>query len=388
MEKDIYQKSLEFHILHGGKIDIVSKVPVKDRDTLSMVYTPGVAEVCRAISKDISIAKTATLKGNTVGIISDGSAILGLGNLGAHSAIPVMEGKAVIFKEFAGLNGFPICLDTQNVDEIVETVVRIAPVFGAINLEDISAPRCFEIEKKLRERLNIPIMHDDQHGTATVVLAGLINSLKLAGKDKENVKIVINGVGAAGTAVAKLLILYGFKHFIFVDTVGVIHKGRTDLSPQKIELLEIANTVPQNDITARTLADALSGADIFIGVSKGDILTQEMVKSMNEKPIIFALANPVPEIMPDIAKDSGAFIIATGRSDYPNQVNNALAYPGIFKGALDSNLVQFEQEMFIDVALALANCVESPTTENILPDIFNPNIVRAIVKVFTDKNVI
>jgi malate dehydrogenase (oxaloacetate-decarboxylating) len=388
MEKDIYQKSLEFHILHGGKIDIVSKVPVKDRDTLSMVYTPGVAEVCRAISKDISIAKTATLKGNTVGIISDGSAILGLGNLGAHSAIPVMEGKAVIFKEFAGLNGFPICLDTQNVDEIVETVVRIAPVFGAINLEDISAPRCFEIEKKLRERLNIPIMHDDQHGTATVVLAGLINSLKLAGKDKENVKIVINGVGAAGTAVAKLLILYGFKHFIFVDTVGVIHKGRTDLSPQKIELLEIVNTVSQNDIMARTLADALSGADIFIGVSKGDILTKEMVKSMNEKPIIFALANPVPEIMPDIAKDSGAFIIATGRSDYPNQVNNALAYPGIFKGALDSNLVQFEQEMFIDVALALANCVESPTTENILPDIFNPNIVRAIVKVFTDKNVI
>ncbi len=388
MEKDIYQKSLEFHILHGGKIDIVSKVPVKDRDTLSLVYTPGVAEVCRAISKDISIAKTATLKGNTVGIISDGSAILGLGNLGAHSAIPVMEGKAVIFKEFAGLNGFPICLDTQNVDEIVETVVRIAPVFGAINLEDISAPRCFEIEKKLRERLNIPIMHDDQHGTATVVLAGLINSLKLAGKDKENVKIVINGVGAAGTAVAKLLILYGFKHFIFVDTVGVIHKGRTDLSPQKIELLEIVNTVSQNDIMARTLADALSGADIFIGVSKGDILTKEMVKSMNEKPIIFALANPVPEIMPDIAKDSGAFIIATGRSDYPNQVNNALAYPGIFKGALDSNLVQFEQEMFIDVALALANCVESPTTENILPDIFNPNIVRAIVKVFADKNVI
>lgn len=373
---DIYKQALDFHREHRGKIEVKSKVPLTDRAVLSLAYTPGVAEVSREIGRDQELAYEYTLKRNTVAIVSDGSAILGLGNLGAHAAIPVMEGKAAIFKEFADIDAFPICVNTQDVEGIIALVKNIAPVFGAVNLEDISAPRCFEIEERLRAELPIPVMHDDQHGTATVVLAGLINALKLRGSNKEEVKIVMSGAGAAGTAITKLLIAYGFKNFIVCDSQGAIYEGREGMNDEKIALAQITNTEKK----AGVLAEVLQGADIFIGVSKPGVLTADMVRTMADKPIVFALANPVPEIMPDIAKEAGVFAIATGRSDFPNQINNAIGYPGIFRGALDKRIKQFDQTMFIRAAEALAAHVTNPTPEQLLPQQFDKTVVDAIKK--------
>ncbi|MEI7765120.1 MAG: NADP-dependent malic enzyme [bacterium] len=374
---DIYQDSVALHRKNGGKLATISKVKVENKEDLSLAYTPGVAEVCRAIAKDKSEAYPLTLKGNTIAVISDGSAILGLGNLGASAAIPVMEGKCILFKEFAGIDAFPICLDTQDAEEIIKTVKFLAPVFGGINLEDISAPRCFEIEERLKNELDIPVMHDDQHGTATVVLAGLINSLKVRGSKKEEVKIVISGAGAAGTAIAKMLIKYGFLNIIICDSVGIIYEERTDLNSEKIELAKSTNRL----LIKGNLRDAILGADIFVGVSKPGILTAEMVKTMAEKPIIFALANPVAEIMPEVAREAGAFIIATGRSDYPNQVNNVLAFPGIFRGALDNRVKKITDEMLIKAAEVLASFVENPEVDIVLPNPFEKGIAQAIAKV-------
>ncbi len=379
-QKNVYEESLDLHKTHRGKIEVVPKVPLSTVDDLSLAYTPGVAEVSRAIGDDATLAYTHTIKGNTVAIVSDGSAILGLGNLGAGAAIPVMEGKAAILKAFAGVDAFPLCLDTQDTEEIIATVKRIAPVFGAINLEDISAPRCFEIEERLRKELSIPIMHDDQHGTATVVLAGLVNALKLRESTKESVRIVMSGAGAAGTGIINLLLAYGFKDFIVCDSEGAIYEGRPGLNEEKQKLTQLTN--PQK--VSGTLAEVLKGADIFVGVSKGGILTSEMVQGMAERPIIFALANPIPEIMPDIAKEAGAFIVATGRSDFPNQINNSLAFPGIFRGALDNRIKQFHEGMFIAAAEALAGYVEDPTPEQVLPTAFDLGVVDAIKKVIRD----
>ncbi len=370
--------ALLFHKKNRGKITIQSTVPIKDRATLSLAYTPEVAKVSLAIAKDTRDAYTYTLKSHTVGIVSDGSAILGLGNLGALAAIPVMEGKAALFKEFAGIDAFPVCLDTQDTEEIIQIVKAIAPVFGAINLEDISAPRCFEIEERLRRELPIPVMHDDQHGTATVVLAGLINALTLRDLQKEKARVVINGAGAAGTAIAQLLTVYGFTNIVVCDTKGAIFSGRPDPTPEKEILAKLTNGAHRSGDLASVLIDA----DIFIGVSRGNLLTKEMIQGMNARPIIFALANPTPEIMPDEAKAAGAFIVATGRSDFPNQVNNALAYPGIFKGALETRLSQFTTPLFIRVAEAIARTVERPTPEEIIPDIFDRRVVENILKAF------
>lgn len=321
-------------------------------------------------------AREYTLKRNTVAIVSDGSAILGLGNLGAHAAIPVMEGKAAILKSFAGVDAFPICLDTQDTEEIIKAVKQIAPVFGAVNLEDIAAPRCFEIEERLRAELPIPVMHDDQWGTATVVLGGLINALKVTGRgDNKDVKIVINGVGSAGVAVSRLLLAYGFKSMLFCDSKGIIHEGRTDdLNKEKVELIT-ASTLKGFE---GTLADAVKGADVFIGVSKAGALTIDMAKSMNKDAIVFALANPIPEIMPEVAKEAGVMVIATGRSDFPNQLNNSLIFPGLFKGMLDNNVKQFEIGMFTRAALALAGHVKNPTVDMILPTMFDKDLVEVI----------
>lgn len=375
---DIYQEAVALHRAAGGKLATASKVPLKNKRDLSLAYTPGVAEVCRVIAADKSVdkkeAKALTLKGNTVAVISDGSAILGLGNLGALAAIPVMEGKCALFKEFAGVDAFPICLDTQDTEEIIKAVRYLAPVFGGINLEDISAPRCFEIEERLKAELDIPVMHDDQHGTATVVLAGLINALKLSGKDKENARVIINGAGAAGNAIAKLLWIYGFKNIISIDRVGAIYEGRGDLNPEKEKLAALTN----RDKKAGSLSEVIKGADIFIGVSAPGVLTPEMVKAMNAKPIIFALANPTPEIMPEEAKTAGAFIVASGRSDYPNQINNVLAFPGIFRGALDNKVRDITDEMLTRAAEKLAGLVPEPTPEMILPDPFNPEVAKAV----------
>lgn len=374
MQNDIYQRSLEMHKRHHGKLEVVSKVKLNSSEVMSMAYTPGVAEVSREIARDPSLAREYTIKRNTIAIVSDGSAILGLGNLGALAAIPVMEGKAAIFKEFAGVDAFPICLDTQDTEEIIKAVKQIAPVFGGINLEDIAAPRCFEIEKRLRAELSIPVMHDDQWGTATVNLAGLINALKLTNQTKETVRVVINGVGSAGVATARLLIHYGMKNILFCDSQGIIHRGRTELTPEKQELLDGSTA----ESFEGTLADAVKGANIFIGLSKPGLLTGDMVKTMAEKPIILALSNPVPEIMPDEAIAAGAYIIATGRSDFPNQLNNSLAFPGIFKGMLDANIHQFQIEMFIDVAHALAASVVDVTPNKILPTMFESRVVSNV----------
>lgn len=360
---DIYTQSLNLHKKYKGKIELVSKVPVTNKEELALVYTPGVAEVSRAIGRDKMLAYEYTAKGNMVAIVSDGSAILGLGNLGAHAAIPVMEGKAVLFKKLAGIDAFPICVNTQNTEDIISLVKNIAPMFGAINLEDISAPRCFEIEKRLRNELDIPVMHDDQQGTAVVVLAGLINALKVRGGTKETVRVVLSGAGAAGTAVAKLLILYGFKNLIVSDSHGAIYQGRGNMNSDKEKLAQITNYNNRKGILTEILMDS----DIFIGLSMGNILTSDMVRSMAKDPIIFAMANPVPEIMPDVAKAAGAFIIATGRSDFPNQINNSLAFPGIFRGALDNHIKQFTEKMFLDSAEGLAGYVKNPTAEQLLP---------------------
>ena len=377
---DVYKQSLDLHKKHRGKIEVISKVPLTNKAELSLAYTPGVAEVSREIGRDVELAYEYTIKGNTVAIVSDGSAILGLGNLGAHAAIPVMEGKAAIFKEFAGIDAFPICVNTQDVEEIIALVKNIAPVFGGINLEDISAPRCFEIEERLRAELPIPVMHDDQHGTATVVLAGLINSLKLRGSKKEDVHVVMSGAGAAGTAITKILLAYGFKHFIICDTQGAIFEGREGMNEEKRALARVTNS----DKKMGTLAEVLHSADIFIGVSKPGLLTAEMVHTMAERPIIFALANPVPEIMPDIAKEAGAFVVATGRSDFPNQINNSLAFPGIFRGALDHRIKQFKEEMFVRAAEALASYVTNPTPDQVLPQQFDNGLVAVVKEVIRD----
>lgn len=374
MQNDVYQKSLELHKRHHGKIETVSKVKLTSRETLSLAYTPGVAEVCREIARDPSLAREYTLKRNTIAIVSDGSAILGLGNLGALASIPVMEGKAAIFKEFAGVDAFPICLDTQDTEEIIKAVKQIAPVFGGINLEDISAPRCFEIEERLRRELSIPVMHDDQWGAATVTLAGLINSLKLTNQNKEDVKVVISGVGAAGVATARLLLIYGMKNIVFCDSQGIIHADRTDLTKEKLELISSSTAQP----IAGTLADAIKEASVFIGLSKPGLLTPEMVKTMSTQPIIFAMANPTPEIMPDEAKMAGAYIVATGRSDFPNQANNSLVFPGAFKGMLEANIPQFKIEMFSAIAQSIADAVVDLTPEKILPGMFESRIVTIV----------
>jgi malate dehydrogenase (oxaloacetate-decarboxylating) len=373
---DAYQKSIALHKKHHGKLEVKSKVPLRNKQDLSISYTPGVAQVCIEIGKNKALAKEYTLKRNTVAIVTDGSAILGLGNLGPEAAIPVMEGKAILFKEFGGVDAFPICLDTQDPEEIIKAVKQLAPVFGGINLEDISAPRCFEIERRLSAELDIPVMHDDQKGTATVVLAGLINALKLAKIDKGRVKVVINGAGAAGIAVAHLLIKFGIKNLILCDTKGTIYLGRKDLNSEK---LTIAKQTNKKKIKGE-LAQAVKGADVFIGVSKKDLLTPEMVKSMNAKPIIFALANPYPEIMPYVAIKAGAFVIATGRSDFPNQVNNVLAFPGIFRGALDNKVKNITDAMLIKAAQNLASAVKTPATTKILPEIFDKKILKLVAK--------
>lgn len=370
------EKALELHKEWKGKISTEAKCEVKTREDLALAYTPGVAEPCKVIHEDLKEAYTYTLKQNTIAVVSDGSAVLGLGNIGPEAAMPVMEGKAVLFKEFGGVNAFPICLKTQDVDEIVETVQRLEPTFGGINLEDISAPRCFEIERRLKETMNIPVFHDDQHGTAIIVLAGVINSLKLTGKKKEDCRIVVNGSGAAGIAISKLLLRYGFRHLVICDSKGIISRDRENLNWIKKEMLEVTNLDNQNG----TLADALVGADIFIGVSAPNSVTEEMVRSMNKDAILFAMANPVPEIMPDLAKAAGARIVGTGRSDFPNQVNNVLVFPGIFKGALEGKARQITEDMKLAAAEALAGIVsdEELNEEFILPEAFNPKVSEVV----------
>ncbi len=373
---DYNKEALELHKQNHGKVGTETKVPLNNKEDLARAYTPGVAEVCREISRDPSLARDYTLKRNTVAIISDGSAILGLGNLGALAALPVMEGKAAILKSFAGVDAFPICLDTQDTEEIIKAVKQLSPVFGAVNLEDIAAPRCFEIEERLRAELSIPVMHDDQWGTATVVLAGVINALTLREITKEEVKVVVNGVGSAGVAVSRLLLSYGIKDIIFCDSKGIIHDGRDDLTKEKKELLGGSSAVPQSG----TLADAMAGRHIFIGLSKPGTVTKDMVRSMSERPIIMSLANPTPEIMPEDAREAGAFIVATGRSDYPNQLNNSLIFPGLFKGVLDAGIRQFEIGMFTRAAYALASHVKDLSPENILPSMFDKELVEVIAR--------
>ena len=370
------EKALELHKEWKGKISTEAKCEVKTREDLALAYTPGVAEPCKVIHEDPKEAYTYTLKQNTIAVVSDGSAVLGLGNIGPEAAMPVMEGKAVLFKEFGGVNAFPICLKTQDVDEIVETVQRLEPTFGGINLEDISAPRCFEIERRLKETMNIPVFHDDQHGTAIIVLAGVINSLKLTGKKKEDCRVVVNGSGAAGIAISKLLLRYGFRHLVICDSKGIISRDRENLNWIKKEMLEVTNLDNQNG----TLADALVGADIFIGVSAPNSVTEEMVRSMNKDAILFAMANPVPEMMPDLAKAAGARSVGTGRSDFPNQVNNVLVFPGIFKGALEGKARQITEDMKLAAAEALAGIVsdEELNEEFILPEAFNPKVSEVV----------
>lgn len=369
-----YEQSIELHKKNGGKLEMKSKVPLNTKEDLSLAYTPGVAGVCLAISEDKKLARTLTLKRNTIAIVTDGSAILGLGDLGPLASIPVMEGKACIFKEFGRVDAFPICLDTKDPEEIIKAVKQIAPVFGGINLEDISAPRCFLIEERLRKELDIPIMHDDQWGAATVTLAALINSFKITGLDKTKAKIVISGVGSAGVATGRLLHAYGITNTVFCDSRGIINFNRNNLTKEKIELL---NGSINKELSGE-LIDAIKEADVFIGLSKPNILTSEMVHSMTEKPIIFALANPSPEITPELAKSSGAYIIATGRSDYPNQINNSLVFPGAFRAMLDFQIPQFENKIFLVIADALAGMIKNPTPEKIIPSMFDEGVTESV----------
>ena len=370
------EKALKMHEEWHGKIETCAKSHVNSREDLAIAYTPGVAEPCKVIAKDPEAAYTYTMKSNTVAVVSDGSAVLGLGNIGALAAMPVMEGKAVLFKEFGGVNAVPICLDTQDTEEIIKSVVNIAPAFGGINLEDISAPRCFEIEERLKELLDIPVFHDDQHGTAIVVLAGIINAMKVTGKDKESVKVVVNGAGSAGVAITKLLLTYGFKDVTMCDISGILGKGSQNLNWMQQKMVEVTNL----DQKTGTLADALKGADIFVGVSAPNIVTQDMVASMNKDAILFAMANPVPEIMPDIAKAAGAKVVGTGRSDFPNQVNNVVAFPGIFKGALEGRATAITEEMKLATAKAIAGLVpdEELNENNILPEAFDPRVADVV----------
>lgn len=374
----IGEKALELHKQWKGKLETVSKTPVKSREDLSLAYTPGVAEPCKVIAEDKEAAYTYTWKSNTVAVVSDGSAVLGLGNIGPHAAMPVMEGKAVLFKEFGGVNAVPICLDTQDTEEIIRTVTYLAPGFGGINLEDISAPRCFEIEERLKATLDIPVFHDDQHGTAIVVLAGIINALKVVHKEKENCKVVVNGAGSAGIAITKLLLTYGFQNVILCDKVGIVSKNTEGLNWMQQKMTEVTN--PNNE--TGSLADALKGADIFVGVSAPGIVSPEMVASMNKDSILFAMANPVPEIMPDAAKKAGARVVGTGRSDFPNQVNNVVAFPGIFKGALEGRASQITEEMKLAAAFAIAGLVpeEELNEDNIMPEAFNPKVAEVVAE--------
>lgn len=372
----LQEKALEMHRKWNGKLETTAKSHVSSREDLSIAYTPGVAEPCKVIAKDKEAAYTYTMKANTVAVVSDGSAVLGLGNIGALAAMPVMEGKAVLFKEFGGVNAVPICLDTQDTEEIIRTVVNIAPAFGGINLEDISAPRCFEIESRLKELLDIPVFHDDQHGTAIVVLAGIINAMKVTGKKKEDVQVVVNGAGSAGVAITKLLLTYGFPHVTMCDINGIIGEHSENLNWMQREMAKVTNLEKKTG----TLADALKGADIFVGVSAPGIVTKEMVSSMNRDSILFAMANPIPEIMPDLAREAGARVVGTGRSDFPNQVNNVVAFPGIFRGALEGRATQITEEMKLAAAHAIAGLVpeEALNEENILPEAFDPRVADVV----------
>ena len=370
------EKALLMHEKLNGKLETVSKTPVKTREDLAIAYTPGVAEPCKVIAKDKEAAYKYTMKANTVAVVSDGSAVLGLGNIGPYAAMPVMEGKAVLFKEFGNVNAVPICLDTQDTEEIIKAVTYLAPGFGGINLEDISAPRCFEIEERLKEILDIPVFHDDQHGTAIVVLAGVINALKVVGKKKEDCRVVVNGAGSAGVAITKLLLTYGFPNIIMCDKVGIVSRDTEGLNWMQKKMTEVTNL---NNETG-SLADALKGADIFIGVSAPNIVTPEMVASMNHDSILFAMANPVPEIMPDVAKAAGARVVGTGRSDFPNQVNNVVAFPGIFKGALEGRATQITEEMKLAAAEAIAGLVPADklSDDNIMPEAFDPQVAEVV----------
>ena len=372
------ERALELHKQWNGKLETVSKTPVKSREDLSLAYTPGVAEPCKVIAQDKEAAYTYTMKANTVAVVSDGSAVLGLGNIGPYAAMPVMEGKAVLFKEFGNVNAIPICLDTQDTEEIIKAVTYLAPGFGGINLEDISAPRCFEIEERLKAILDIPVFHDDQHGTAIVVLAGIINALKVVGKEKETCRVVVNGAGSAGVAITKLLLTYGFTNVIMCDKVGIISKDTEGLNWMQQKMTEVTNP----DHETGTLSDALKGADIFVGVSAPNIVTPEMVASMNKDAILFAMANPVPEIMPDVAKAAGARVVGTGRSDFPNQVNNVVAFPGIFKGALEGRASQITEDMKLAAAFAIAALVpdDELNENNILPEAFNPKVAEVVAE--------
>ncbi len=372
------EKALALHKEWNGKIETISKTPVKSREALSLAYTPGVAEPCKVIAKDKEAAYQYTMKANTVAVVSDGSAVLGLGNIGPYAAMPVMEGKAVLFKEFGGVNAVPICLDTQDTEEIIKAVTWLAPAYGGINLEDISAPRCFEIEERLKATLDIPVFHDDQHGTAIVVLAGIINALKVVGKQKGCCKVVVNGAGSAGIAITKLLLTYGFTNVILCDKVGIISTTTKGLNWMQEKMATITN--PNNE--TGSLADALKNADIFVGVSAPNIVTSEMVKSMAPDSILFAMANPTPEIMPDVAKAAGARIVGTGRSDFPNQVNNVVAFPGIFKGALEGRATQITEEMKLAAANAIAGLVpdEELSADNIMPEAFNPKVAELVAE--------
>lgn len=372
------EKALLMHEEWNGKLETISKTPVKSREDLAIAYTPGVAEPCKVIAEDPESAYKYTMKANTVAVVSDGSAVLGLGNIGPYAAMPVMEGKAVLFKEFGGVNAVPICLDTQDTEEIIKAVTYLAPGFGGINLEDISAPRCFEIEERLKATLNIPVFHDDQHGTAIVVLAGIINALKVVGKKKEDCRVVVNGAGSAGVAITKLLLTYGFPNIVMCDKVGIVSKDTEGLNWMQKKMTEVTNL--QN--MTGTLADALKGADIFVGVSAPNIVTPEMVASMNKDSILFAMANPVPEIMPDVAKAAGARVVGTGRSDFPNQVNNVVAFPGIFKGALEGRATQITEEMKLAAANAIASLVpeDELNENNIMPEAFNPKVAELVAE--------
>ena len=376
------EKALKMHEEWNGKLETIAKSHVKTREDLAIAYTPGVAEPCKVIAEDKEAAYKYTIKSNTIAVVSDGSAVLGLGNIGALAAMPVMEGKAVLFKEFGGVNAVPICLDTQDTEEIIKSVVNIAPAFGGINLEDISAPRCFEIETRLKELLNIPVFHDDQHGTAIVVLAGIINALKVTGKKKEDCRVVVNGAGSAGVAITKLLLTYGFPHITMCDINGIISKNSPNLNWMQQQMTEVTNLEERTG----TLADALKGADIFVGVSAPNIVSKEMVASMNKDAILFAMANPVPENMPDLAKEAGAKVVGTGRSDFPNQVNNVVAFPGIFKGALEGRATQITEEMKLAAANAIAGLVpeEELNENNILPEAFDPRVADTVSKAIKD----
>lgn len=373
---DVYQESLKLHKEKQGKIFLGVKTPITSREDLSLAYTPGVAEPCREIAKNVEKVWDYTSRRNWVAVVSDGTAVLGLGDIGPEAGLPVMEGKAVLFKEFGGVDAFPICLRTKNPDEIVAIIKALEPSFGGINLEDISAPRCFEIEERLRATMGIPVFHDDQHGTAIVTLAGLINALKIVGKKFADIKIVIAGAGAAGVACTKILLSYGAKNVILVDSKGIISKERTDLNDSKKKILEVTN--PQN--ISGGLKEAMAGADVFIGVSAPGIVSEEMVKSMNKDAIVFAMSNPTPEIMPELAKKAGARIVASGRSDFPNQVNNVLAFPGVFRGALDAKAKQITEEMKLAAAEALANYVDNPTEEKIIPNPLDKNIAKVVAE--------